>query len=148
MGKGAIVSILAFLNVRRIVRAEFFFISLVLIQLFNSRVRIRALISFGTFLSLYYILAHILREFPISFSIFGIVVVHTMLVGVDFRVTTGLKLKKIKIEILDHTGLDELVASLAGMSNISDHLTLLSQFEILCFGRSNVFHSIFGYSVI
>lgn len=93
-------------------------------------------------------LTHILREFSITLSIFGIVIIHAMFVKVNFRVIAGLKLKKIKIQILHHIGLDELVASLAGVSDVGDHLTLFPKLEVFCFGRGCVFHSISWYYAI
>lgn len=63
-------------------RAKFLFIRLILIKLFDSRMRIGALITIGAFLSFADIFTHVFGiKIPVSLPVFRVVIVNTMLVN-------------------------------------------------------------------
>lgn len=85
MGKRTELSILTFLNIVRKVRTEFFLVALILIQLLNSRMCIRAIFSIWAFLIFKHVLAHyIIIEISISFVVFGAVIVNALFMQVRF----------------------------------------------------------------
>lgn len=95
--------IFTFINISRKMRTKLFFISLILVKLLNSRVRISALISSRTFITPTNKLTHIVRiEIPIPFPIFSIVIIYTSLMLVLFGIGTRIGLKIVDIQILHY----------------------------------------------
>lgn len=71
------------MDIVRIVRTKFLLVSLILIELFHSGVRVSALVSHGTFLPSDYILTHgVIVEVSESFPILCVVIVWAILMGV------------------------------------------------------------------
>lgn len=101
VGVGAKISIRAVLNAMWIVRAELFLVLLVVVVLFHEGMRIEAGISFGTFLFLLHVAAHLsVVEVPVALTVLRVVVVHAVLVVVSLGYVAGSDLERLQVEVL------------------------------------------------
>lgn len=79
MGVGTVISIGAFMNAVREMRAEMLLVFLIAVMLLNEGVCVETSVAFWTFFVLFNEVAHLsMIEVPIPFPILGIVVIDTM----------------------------------------------------------------------
>ncbi len=98
VGEGAEILVLALVDVIGIVWAKFLLVGLVLVELLDPRVRVSALITTWTLLTLADIRAQVVRvEIAIPLPVLAVMVVNTVLVLMLLGVTAGMELEVVDV---------------------------------------------------